>query len=68
MLRDECEWVELVDLGWNRLAPPTSVEGVVEAILAQAESAGGMPAHPYGDGQAAVAVAEALTGVAQLAG
>ncbi|KAG0952236.1 hypothetical protein G6F31_013574 [Rhizopus arrhizus] len=31
-VRDETEWTELVDAGWNRLAPPTSVEGILSAI------------------------------------
>jgi UDP-GlcNAc3NAcA epimerase len=29
-LREETEWVELVELGWNRLVPPTSVDAVVD--------------------------------------
>src|SRR5207253_10172007 len=29
--RDETEWTELVELGWNRLAPPTSGRVVAEA-------------------------------------
>jgi UDP-GlcNAc3NAcA epimerase len=60
VLRDECEWTELLALGWNRLAPPVSVEAVTAAILAQAESEGGECARPYGDGQASRRVVSAL--------
>jgi UDP-GlcNAc3NAcA epimerase len=31
-LRDETEWVELVELGWNRVCPPTGVERIVGEI------------------------------------
>lgn len=58
-LRDETEWVELVELGWNRLAPPGS-DGLAETILAAVDSAG-RDAQPYGDGKAAVAIAAVIT-------
>ena len=58
-LRDETEWVELVELGWNRLAPPASGE-LVEAILGAVGSRGTW-AKPYGDGKAAEAIAALLT-------
>jgi len=58
-LRDETEWVELVDLGWNHLAPPSSV-GMAEAIL-QAVGSSGKDAQPYGDGKAAETIAGLLT-------
>ncbi len=58
-LRDETEWVELVDLGWNRLAPPAA-EGLAETILGALGSRG-IEARPYGDGKAAEAIAAVLT-------
>lgn len=60
VLKEESEWTELLDLGWNRLAPPTDARAVARSILAAAASPGGREASPYGDGQAAEAVVRAL--------
>jgi UDP-GlcNAc3NAcA epimerase len=58
-LRDETEWVELVEAGWNRLAPPVSSEAICNAILASLGSTG-KQVQPYGDGQAAQHIAESI--------
>lgn len=58
-LRDETEWVELVEAGWNRLCPPGDPERVASAILAAAGTAGQSIA-PYGDGHAADLIAARL--------
>jgi UDP-GlcNAc3NAcA epimerase len=50
-LRDETEWTELVDLGWNRLAPP--LEADIAATIRAAAGTRGEDAAPYGDGTAA---------------
>ena len=51
-LRNETEWVELVDAGWNRLAPPTD-SGAVHAAIVAALGSRGKVVEPYGAGDAA---------------
>lgn len=50
-LRDETEWVELVESGWNRLAPPLDKDSVLSALRAGMVSKGKKVA-PYGRGDA----------------
>lgn len=57
-LRDETEWVELVESGWNTLVPPTSVDSIVSAVLGARTGAAGLQL--YGDGTAAQKVASLL--------
>lgn len=58
-LRDETEWVELVEAGWNRLASPTDATAV-QAVIQAALGTQGADVQPYGDGQAAQRVVECL--------
>jgi UDP-GlcNAc3NAcA epimerase len=58
-LRAETEWTELVELGWNRLAPLLSPEMIAETILS-ARGVNGRRATLYGDGHAANRIATAL--------
>lgn len=59
-LRDETEWVELVELGWNRIVPPTGPEAVRDGIKLALAAGGGRPGQPYGDGHAAERIVRIL--------
>ena len=58
-LRDETEWVELVESGWNRLTQPLSAEAISQAILS-AIGHKGADVQPYGTGNAALKIVERL--------
>lgn len=59
-LRDETEWVELVELGWNRVLSPVDADEITATIRAQV-GVRGRDARPYGDGNAAEIIVRALT-------
>jgi len=59
-LRDETEWQELVELGWNRVVPPVDADVVADAVAAALVSPPGTDAHPYGDGHAAEVIVSSL--------
>lgn len=58
-LRDETEWVELVEAGWNRLAPPVDSAAILRTLRASLGSAG-KEVTPYGVGDAAKKIVERL--------
>lgn len=58
-LRDETEWVELVDSGWNHIAPPIEVN-VLTTAFQKALGSRGRPISLYGDGDAADKIAGRL--------
>lgn len=60
-LRDETEWIELVEGGWNRLAPPADSQSVADRIAA-AHGSIGHDITPYGDGHSAQRIADILVG------
>ena len=59
-LRTETEWQELIELGWNRLAPPTSANSVATALQKALTETPRMSRNPYGDGHAAEHVVQHL--------
>jgi UDP-GlcNAc3NAcA epimerase len=59
-LRDETEWVELIEAGFNRLCPPVSVEAVVESIFSQMDTPVSADSQIYGDGDASAKIVRAL--------
>lgn len=60
-LRDETEWTELVELGWNRLAPPRDAASVARTLReALGSGSRGRPGRPYGSGDAAARIVDAL--------
>jgi UDP-GlcNAc3NAcA epimerase len=58
-LRDETEWVELVEARWNRLASPSDAQNILDSMNAALGSVG-EDVQPYGDGSAATRIAEIL--------
>jgi UDP-GlcNAc3NAcA epimerase len=59
-LREETEWVELVELGWNRLAPPVNRDQLLRVLHETVQSSAASDAHPYGDGRTAERIASLL--------
>jgi len=58
-LRDETEWIELVEAGWNQIVPPLSADAITDAI-ALARTLG-ESIQPYGHGQASELIADQLS-------
>jgi len=58
-LREETEWVELIETGWNRLAPPLDKLTVYQTIK-EAVNSQGQDVNLYGDGHAAERIVDCL--------
>lgn len=59
-VRDETEWTELVELGWNRLPGAITRAAIGEAIQGALSSPPGRDANPYGEGRAAQRIVDVL--------
>ncbi|MFY9114452.1 MAG: UDP-N-acetylglucosamine 2-epimerase (non-hydrolyzing) [Dethiobacteria bacterium] len=59
-LRDETEWGELVDAGWNRVVVPENPEVVARSIFSAMDSYGRTDLDLYGDGRASQKIAAHL--------
>jgi UDP-GlcNAc3NAcA epimerase len=55
-LREETEWIELVELGWNVLASPVDANAIQLAVLGSVGRRGAAAA-PYGDGHTSSLIA-----------
>lgn len=60
--RDETEWVELVETGWNTVIPPTNAEALATAIL-EARTTPGQNVELYGGGDASQRIAKVMAQV-----
>lgn len=58
-VREETEWPELIEAGWNTLAPPADPESVVSAVMASVGRRGDQTMG-FGDGTAATKIAAIL--------
>jgi len=58
-LREETEWLELVDLGWNKLVAPDDSSKIVKTILSHIDKVGN-EGNPFGEGRAAEAIVHTL--------
>jgi UDP-GlcNAc3NAcA epimerase len=58
-IRDETEWVELVELGWNHVVAPSESGKLSRVILSKLDSCGS-ELNPYGNGHAATAIVQDL--------
>ncbi|MDD7804227.1 MAG: UDP-N-acetylglucosamine 2-epimerase, partial [Endozoicomonas sp. (ex Botrylloides leachii)] len=58
-LRDETEWTELIEAGWNRLAPPVNSEEIAATMMSAIKSKGNN-IQPYGAGNAGSLIASSL--------
>lgn len=58
-LRDETEWIELVESGWNHLVSPENTEAIVRTIKSSLGNIG-KDIRPYGEGNASELIIKAL--------
>lgn len=59
-LRDETEWVELVDCGWNTVISPDNLEAIESTIFSNIQLNGRKYTHLYGDGKASYRIIDVI--------
>jgi UDP-GlcNAc3NAcA epimerase len=62
-IRTETEWTETVDSGWNLLCPPKSVDFIYAGVNKMLYDFNPEPIDPYGEGNSAILMLDALLGV-----
>jgi UDP-GlcNAc3NAcA epimerase len=60
-LREETEWIETVELGWNRLVKPHHVDEIYNQTIQTLGSQGVHDHHPFGKGNASNLIAQHLS-------
>ncbi len=65
-LRNTTEWTELVETGWNRLAPPVDVKSVTSILRMALESTPNEHSRLYGEGHAAEGIVQILLNDTQI--
>jgi UDP-GlcNAc3NAcA epimerase len=58
--REQTEWVELLEMGWNFLVPPTNGEEVLSRLVHALASRPSPAPNPYGDGHSAEKIIDVL--------
>ena len=60
ILREETEWIELVDAKWNVVCPPKSKNKIIKTIIKQNNSIG-LKRNLYGNGSSAASIVSEIT-------